>query len=471
MKKKLSITCLVTLLTLMIACHCGEATQPGTDQNSVGDGNTSVGEGVGGCAQSVGNVFEPAQGFDFIIGTALFAPASVPKPNKCTPITDTHFGTRITRITNTGEYAGPGIENEYARSDPENSDGTHLLLRANNGDWLLYNAHTFEMISQLTGLIEQGGEELEPRWDATDPNVFYYVDGTLLRSYNVATHTPTTLRDFRQDFPNAAYVTTKTEGDASLDRRYWCLLVENTNMVPVAVVVYDKNSNTLVGIKTSFKDGINWVSMDMSGSHCVIGYEDSDNDGDEITPPAEAFSRDFATATVLPTGANGHMDLALTRDGRDVMVYQNNSTDFIEMADLTTGTATPLLAIPFGTNSDIGIHVSGNSSATPGWALISTYGAKVPPEGQTHSWMDNQVFLLELTASPRIWRLAHTHAYTSDGYNPDQPVNYFAEAFATINKSGTKIFFGSNWDIFTDIEYTDAYQINLPSHWYSTLSP
>jgi hypothetical protein len=40
----------------------------------------------------------------------------------------------------------------------------------------------------------------------------------------------------------------------------------------------------------------------------------------------------------LPSGVNGHMDLALTSDGKDVMVYQNNQNDWIAMADLDTGT-------------------------------------------------------------------------------------------------------------------------------------
>ncbi|EKD42150.1 MAG: hypothetical protein ACD_73C00302G0001 [uncultured bacterium] len=373
------------------------------------------------------------------------------------------------RVTATGEYTGHGIENEYARSDPENSHGTRLILRANGGNWNLYDAANFSMLYQLTGLTQKGGEELEPRWDASDPNVFYYLDGPMLRSYNVVTRVAATVHDFNQEFPAASYITTKTEGDASLDRRYWCFMIESENYHVSSVVVYDKTSNSILGQKSSFKDGINWVSMDMSGNHCVIGYEDSDNDGDEITPPAEAFNKTFSSSVSLPTGANGHMDLALSLAGQDVMVYQNNSTDYIEMADLTTGLATQLVPIPFDVNGDIGLHVSGNSSATPGWAVISTYGAKQAPGGQKHSWMDNQIFMVELKASPRIWRIAHNHAYTSNHYNPDNPVNYFAESFATINTKGTKIFFGSNWDLFVDLEYSDTYQVSLPAGWTNNL--
>ena len=469
---RLRVTVLLTLvggiflLSLSGNPSCGATGTGSGDGGGGGGGGTVVGDNIGSCNEDIGSSGAiSGASFNFITGTAVFDPASVARPEKCTTITDANFGTTIARITAEGEYSGAGIENEYARADPGNSDGTYLILRANSGEWHIYNASTFEMIFQLTGHIEEGGEELEPRWDAADPNTFYYLDGSMLRSYNVATRTAGTVHDFNDEFPSAAFITTKTEGDASLDRRYWCFMVENEDYSILSVIVYDRTSDTVVGQKSSFIDGINWVSMDMSGSHCVIGYEDSDADGDDVTPPAGVFSLNFGSSVSLPTGANGHMDLVLASDGRDVMVYQNNSTDFIEMADLETGAATQLIPIPFDVNGDIGLHVSGNSSATPGWALISTYGSRNPPSGQSHSWMDNQLFMVELKASPRIWRIAHNYSYTSDDYNPDNPVNYFAESFATINTEGTKIFFGSNWEIFTDLEYSDTYQVLLPEGW------
>lgn len=65
--------------------------------------------------------------------------------------------------------------------------------------------------------------------------------------------------------------------------------------------------------------------MDMSGNYCVIGYGSRN---------AQIFSRNLSTMKDLPAGASGHMDLALDANGRDVVVYQNNATDFIAMADL-----------------------------------------------------------------------------------------------------------------------------------------
>ena len=406
------------------------------------------------------------------MGTTYYPVPAVALPAKGSSIADPNFHTTITRISDktVDGYSGPGIQNEYARTDPENSDGTHVILRGNDGTWYLYNTANNQMIKQLN--IEGGGEEPEPKWEANNPKIFYYLFGTELRTYNIDTDASTVIHDFKAEFPAASYITTKVEGDASLDRRFWCFMVENDAdpRATLAVIVYDKTNNNIVGQKTSFPDSINWVSMDMSGQHAVVGYDASD---------AQVFPRNLSSAKTLSVGARGHMDFALTADGRDVMVYQKTTVvDVIAMAELDSVAETQLVTIPFDVNTDIGIHVSGNCSQTPGWALISTYGAQNPPTGQAHSWMDTQLFMVELKANPRIWRIAHTHCYTflnpPDPNDPDPnhpQTNYIAEAFAAINTRGTKIYFGSNWDTFTTYpiltEYTDAYQIVLPSNWSS----
>ena len=164
----------------------------------------------------------------------------------------------------------------------------------------------------------------------------------------------------------------------------------------------------------------------------------------------------------LPDGSAGHGDFALTPDGREVYVYQNVRTDHIAMADSATGVETSLLPIPFDVNPDIGLHVSGNCDLMPGWVLISTYGSKNPPQGKSHSWMDNQLLMLQLRQKPQVWRITHTHAYIS--LNSSEEKNYFAEAFAAINRKGSRIYFGSNWGRF-EPEYAEAYQVTLPEKW------
>ena len=123
---------------------------------------------------------------------------------------------------------------------------------------------------------------------------------------------------------------------------------------------------------------------------------------------------------------------------------------------------TQLVQIPFSVNSDIGLHFSGNCANTPGWILVSTYGSKNTLPDENHSWMDTQLFMVELQANSSVWRIAHTHSYTSLSYTGEK--NYFVEAFASVNTRGTKIYFGANWGNF-DTDYTDTYQVTLPQGW------
>lgn len=377
-------------------------------------------------------------------------------PARGVPFVDSAYGNVIVRLTDKAEdgYSGNGIQNEYARADAENANGALLILRSNDGEWYLYDRLAHKLLRHLAGIAY--GEEPEPRWDSDNPDRFYYLHGTELRVYSVTASSSTTVHDFRREYPAACYVTTKTEGDASLDRRYWCLMVEDSLYNLLGVICYDRQLDSVMGRKSNFPDAINWVSMDMTGRHCVIGYE---------SRPAQAFSTDFSAMIELPAGATGHMDIALDTAGNDVVVFQSNTTDSITMFNLNTGAVTPLLAIPFEANTDIGLHFSGNCGATPGWVLVSTYGAENPPAGRAHSWMDNLIFMLELKDNPRIVKLCQTRCYTGRYPRP----NYMAECFAAINSAGTHAVFGSNWGDYSAADRTEAYEVTLPTGWTSRL--
>lgn len=398
--------------------------------------------------------------FQFVLGTTSFDSPDVAMPAKGAAAKDL-FHTEITRITDAadGTYK-TGIQNEYSRSDPENADGTRLILRANEGGFHLYDG-AGKPVKDLSA-IQAGTQEPEPRWDAKLPNVFYYLSGMELRTYDTNDDSSKVVHDFAADFPGGKTITTGSEGDASTDRRVFCLMVLDANAEPFAALSYDRTIDKVVWKQSGgFPDSIDWVSSDANGKHCVVGYADGDGDGK--TPPFDSFPLDLAKKVSLPAGATGHADVALDADGKDVIVYQNVDTDYVAMADLTTGVETELVSIPFGTNSDIGLHFSGNAVGAPGWVLVSTYGSKNPPAGSNHSWMDNQVFMLELVANPRVWRIGHTHSFTS--VNPPSDKAYFAEAFATINAKGNRVYFGSNWGDLSKKDYTDTYRIPLPSYW------
>lgn len=58
----------------------------------------------------------------------------------------------------------------------------------------------------------------------------------------------------------------------------------------------------------------------------------------------------------------------------------------------------------------IGLDFSGRGFARPGWAVVSTHDDDVA----THTWMDDQVFVVELKPGWRVVRLAHTQSLVDE---------------------------------------------------------
>ena len=434
-----SVVAALVALTLLAGCGTG-------------------GKGSGGAPEITLDTTTP-EPFEYVMGTDVIPVQEFAMPAKGVVFQDPSFTTTLVRLTDIDEddYQGPGIQNEYSRSDPENCDGTMVVLRSNVAAWYLYRPDTGEQLASLDEVFHDCTAEPEPRWDDEDPNVFYFVCGPELRRYDVATERTAVLHDFSDEVQNTMAIHTGSEGDASMDRRQWFFMAVDEDWEMIALVSYDLEKDEVIAVKKGgFPDKVNGVSSDMSGRHALVGY-------DELLE-ADVFSADLKTSRRLADGSNGHCDLALLPDGTDVLVYQNIRNDYICMSDLATGEETRLLHIPFDVNPDIGLHISGNNLKGSGWVLVSTYGARNPPEDRTHSWMDTQLFMLELRSSPRVWRLAHTHCYTSEEAEGEKV--YYAEAFATIVGSGRRVYFGSNWGEYTP-DYTEAYELILPDGWYS----
>jgi len=234
------------------------------------------------------------------MGTNSYVTPAPPMPGKAALMQEPTFLTTLQRITEREDgYLGPGIENEYSKMDPANCDGTLVVLRGNTAAFYLYDAVSCKLLRQIKAFDDCDYAEPEPRWDPSNAKVFYYPCNMKLMSYDCGTNTSKTVRDFRSDFPDGAYITTKAEGDASLDRRYWCFMVEDSKNELVSVMCYDRIQDRVLGRKdTGFPDAINWVGMSMSGDYCIVGYEDK-------AIYTQVFSRDFAHTVTLPDGSAG----------------------------------------------------------------------------------------------------------------------------------------------------------------------
>jgi hypothetical protein len=380
---------------------------------------------------------------------------------------DPTFGTCLVRVTDRSRdlVAGDdsrGMVNEYSRVQSFNADGTRLLAYSIDGGWYLYDAETLLPLSGLS-------IGTEPRWDAEDPAIIYYIDEMRLMSYNVANGTALEVHDFAGDFPDQdlAAVWTKFEGRPSRDRRYWGLMAEDQEWLPVAFLVYDRQTELVTkrdmrGVP-GVEDDVDHVTISPLGTYFLASFDracEEGRKGDDQHPCGlMVYDRKLTNGRGL-LRIIGHYDTALDSRGREVIVYQDIDTDQISILDLESGAVTPLWDIDFS-HTAIGLHFSGLAYERPGWAVVSTHDN----DAGSFTWMDDQVFAVELKAGGCVVRLAHTQSLVDD----ERELDYWAEPHASTNTDLTRIVFGTNWGRSGTGE-VEMFMIELPSDWTERLA-
>jgi hypothetical protein len=409
---------------------------------------------------------EHASDAELVTGLEVLPVPKLAEPPPRQWFTDPTFGTCLVRVTDRERdlVAGDdsrGMVNEYSRVQSFNADGSRLLAYSIEGGWYLYDAQTLVPIGELTLGVE-------PRWDAEDPALIYYLDETRLMSYDVADRTRVEVRDFAGDFPDQELgaVWTKFEGRPSRDRRCWGLMAEDLEWLPVAFLVYDLQTDTVTirdmrGVP-GVEDDVDHVTISPLGTYFLASFDRACEEGqkgaDDHPCGLMVYDRDLSSGRGL-LRIIGHYDPALAADGREVVVYQDIDTDQISMLDLASGEITSLWDIDFSQTS-IGLHFSGLAYDRPGWAVVSTHDNDVG----SYTWMDDQVFAIELRAGGRVARLAHTHSQV----DPDQEHDYWAEPHASVNHDFTRVLFTSNWGR-SGTEQVDMYLIELAPDWIERL--
>lgn len=380
-----------------------------------------------------------AQGMNGPVMTAMAKPTRgvvYPEPN---------FGTCMVRAT---DHAADGLNtfarNDYSRRQAFNADGSLYLEYAYDGSWYIYDQKTYKMIKVLPGV----DGDAECQWHPTDPALLYYLPingGLKLYCLNVNTLAQTTAADFTGKTPwssKAAHIWTRSEGSPSKDARYWGFQVEDASFNTLGYIVWDIVANSLVGSMPVNSWGRpDHCSMTPSGRWIVISWDSPGG--------TWAYSPDFKTKKQLHTTSE-HSDLAIGANGHDYYVsidYSSNAGS-IFMFDIDAGVRTDL--IPTYINGDAAaFHISGKAFNKPGWVVVGAYaeyGPAAPP------WYNQQIFILELAANPRVYGLAYHRSYDGD---------YFCETHCSPNRDLTRLAFNSNWNNTTTPLDVETYQLIL----------
>jgi hypothetical protein len=399
----------------------------------------------------------------WITGFEVYQPPHVSEPSARESYIDPIFGTCVIRVTDRAQDLSPdddsgGLKNEYSRVQSFNADNSLILVRGIEATWYLYETASLRPIRQIPIVVE-------PRWDSKDPNTLYYVDETRLMAYHVSDGGQDILYDFADDFPGQRLSTvwTRYEGSPSFDSRYWGLMAEDMESLTVGFLIYDMLEDRLIA-KRLLPDPAEIDSVTISplgnyflayfDEYCERGEQGSDSNPCGLMVYDRELNNGRSLLRII-----GHSDLALDSEGREVLVYQDIDTDDISILDLASGEITPLFAIDFSFSA-IGLHFSGRAQERPGWALVSTHNGANP----SATWMDDQVFAIELHAGGRVVRLAHTHSIVDESQEQD----YWAEPHASVNQDFTRILFTSNWGR-SGTDEVEMFMLELPSDWTESI--
>ena len=429
-----------------------------TDGSAVGSAQADAGQPVAASpapiAVSAVAVTDVSPACKTLYASGTFALSSVQsvdvaptlaKPAKGVAVMEPNYSTCLVRAADHGADGLQGFaRNDYSRRQAFNANNTRQLIYALDGSWHLYDANTHARLKKLPGL----GGDAEPQWDATNPDLLYYLPtngiGMKLYELNVSTGASRVVGDFaarlKAKWPTSMAAWTRSEGSPSADGRYWCFMVDGDGWNSVGVFTWDKQTNTILGTLNTNGDRPDHVSMSPSGNYCVVA-----GDGDMGTT---AFSRDFSKRTQILKNSE-HSDLALDANGDDNYVaidYGSNDGD-VFMHNLRTNVRTKLFST-YLNGTATALHVSGKAFRKPGWVAISTYAEG----GGSQKWLHRKVMAVQLAANPKIYNLA----FHRTNYN-----GYWTAPVATVNRDFTRVTFNSNWGNGSDTD-VDAYTIEIP---------
>jgi hypothetical protein len=388
-------------------------------------------------------------------------PMDEPAPHE--PFIDPTFGTCVVRVTDRDTDISPdddsaGLKNEYSRVQSFNADETLVLVRGIESTWYLYDASTLQLIKEL----EIGGW-IDPRWDATDPNILYYTPETSLMAYDVLTDGTWVIHDFLEEVGhyNPVAVWDRGEGSPSADGRYWAFMVEDQDWWTIALLTYDQVEDRVIATLELPRQENEPDSVTISplGDFVFAQFEPCEVGlgSYELPCGAMVYTRDLTDGWGLVRNS-GHGDLALDRDGNEVFVFQDNDTDYLSMVPVAGGAVELLWPIDFS-HTPLSFHISGRAFNRPGWVLISV----VDGDAEAHTWMDDHLFAMELRPNGQIVHLAHHHSIVNE---EEEEHDYWAEPHGTVNRDFTRALFTTNWGRSGTGE-VEMFMIVLPPDWPS----
>jgi hypothetical protein len=359
---------------------------------------------------------------------------STPRPEYLKPVTDSKFGTTVTRISDRAAFDSnlQALRHNYSKNQPWNADESYLLLNFKYPAALL-DARTYKFVRW----VNQPSQSV---WSNINPSLMYGMAANTNQfvKLNIASgsDTYTVLHKFG-DYEKIDFGA--WEGNLSNDDRYAALV--GTKAGKVDFVIYDLLKDRIAARQTqpqgtTMNNGngaiVNNISMSQSGKYVIVQYN---KDGKGVHRGIHLLNRSLKFVRQLSTRRGTHFDSCMDENGSESIVLTDNTTTAIVSVQYATGKKTTLLP---AAQANYSIHVSCRNSQRPGWAYISEFAGDLDPENPdaVKKTLD-RTFALKLDGSGTIEQFAY----------PEHSLNksYERQPQSVPNRDGTKVIFASDW--------------------------
>ncbi len=327
-------------------------------------------------------------------------------PVYLSPVADTTWGTRITRVSNVANR-----RHGYARTPGWNADGSKILLAFSSPAAIL-DGRTYAQLYTLSSMVGYA------HWSNTNPNRIFGTFNNDNRFYaeNATTGAQTVLHTF------SGYTEVSLgDGEGGIDDndRYVALMTR-TSAGANGLLVYDIGTDTVVSSLNFGATRPDNAQISRKGNYVVLTW----GDGTGLHQGLERYNRALTSRINLsPYGRHG--DNALDAAGNEIFVACSPNVDAFSLA---TGAATRLLA---SSAFEYG-HVSGRNIDRPGWVYLSAYdwGATAGRPGR------DQLVAVKTDGSRTVEVF---------GFANHRSTTYNSQPQATVSRDGTRVLFASEW--------------------------
>jgi hypothetical protein len=361
---------------------------------------------------------------------------------------DPVFGTTIKRVTNALGTANADqggnltwIESEYSTANAFNNDNSKFILLHQSYFGLYAGDGTF-----IGSLPMEINSSSEPRWGRNDLVTLYYHSGHMLKSYNVASGNIKVVHLFSE----YTSISGNGEMDMSLDGDHMVFAGDNRY-----IFVYQISADKKFSVFDTGGRGFDSLYITPQNKVIVSWYPAGSVrfTGQELFDTNMNFLRQVGHA-------DGHKHLTKDTNGAEVLIW-TNSADPQPIANCQNGIVKILLSDASQTcltqlDWSLAVHITAPDGN--GYAFVETYAPSDPMPGSS-GWTTytNELLQVKLDGSGVSARLAHHRSQPRDSYL------YMPKM--TVSRDGSRILYGSNFDLqkvdgYTT-NYADTYMILL----------